>query len=199
MVYPSSLQKLIERLKYLPGVGEKSAERFAFSILDMDEEKTEALSTSILETPKKIHPCTCCNTLTENELCDVCSDPTREKDTLCVVEDARSVFLFENLGTYHGKYHVLKGLIDLSEGIRPEDIGLTNLVDRIKKEGYRELILAFKPSIEGETTALYIRNILEGMNVKVSRIASGIPMGADMEYVDPLTLERAFQDRKEVS
>ncbi len=199
MAYPNSLQKLIERLKYLPGVGEKSAERFAFSILEMEEEKSLSLAKSIEEVPTKIHECKRCHTLTENELCDVCSDSLRDKEVLCVVEDTKSVFLFEKLGTYNGRYHVLEGLIDLSSGIRPEDIGLNELVDRIKQENYKEVILAFKPSIEGETTALYIHNILEGLPIKISRIASGIPMGADMEYIDPLTLERAFQDRKEIA
>ena len=195
-MFPNSLKNLIETLKYLPGVGEKTAERYAFSLLNQDEEKIELLANSIKDCKKKIKRCKKCNSLTEKEICDICEDKSRDKSTLCVVEDAKSVFLFEKLGTYKGYYHVLNGLISPLEGINPDDIGLELLLDRIKKEDFQELILAFKPSIEGETTALYIKKILEGMKIKVSKIASGIPMGADMEFIDSITLERALQDRK---
>ena len=195
-MYPDSIRSLIESFKYLPGIGEKTAERLAFSVLELEEEQIEMFSSSILEVNKKIHKCPNCNTLTDLEQCMICSDSTREDDVLCVVEDSKSVFLFEKLGMFHGKYHVLDGVISPLDGVNPEDIGLSKLLDRIEKEKFKEIIFAFKPSIEGETTALYIKKVLDGMNIKITRLASGVPIGADMEYVDSLTLERALKDRK---
>ena len=195
-MYPDSIKNLVESFKYLPGIGEKTAERLAFSILELEDEQISMFSESLSEVKEKIHKCSRCNTLTDNELCFVCSDPTRDNKTLCVVEDAKSVFLFERLGMFHGKYHVLEGLISPLDGVNPEDIGLSKLLDRIKEEKFEEIIFAFKPSIEGETTALYIKKILEDLNIKITRLASGVPIGADMEYVDSLTLERALNDRK---
>jgi len=195
-MYPDSIKNLVESFKYLPGIGEKTAERLAFSILELEDEQIDMFSESLSEVKEKIHKCSKCNTLTDNELCFVCSDPTRDNKTLCVVEDTKSVFLFERLGMFHGKYHVLDGLISPLDGVNPEDIGLSKLLDRIKEENFDEIIFAFKPSIEGETTALYIKKILEDLNIKITRLASGVPIGADMEYVDSLTLERALNDRK---
>ena len=195
-MYPDSIRNLVESFKYLPGIGEKTAERLAFSILELDDEQIEMFSLSLKEVKEKIHKCKECNTLTDEELCFVCNDPTRDSKILCVVEDTKSVFLFEKLGMFHGKYHVLDGLISPLDGINPEDIGLSKLMDRINKDKFEEIIFAFKPSIEGETTALYIKKILEDINIKITRLASGVPIGADMEYVDSLTLERAIKDRK---
>ena len=197
-MYPESLRELIECLRYLPGVGEKSAERYAFSILDMDEEKIHSFASSLEEVKKKVHPCSKCNCLTENEVCEICSNKTRDNTVLCVVEDPKNVFLFERLGTFNGMYHVLSGLISPMDGINPEDIGIDKLITRIKDNHFKEIILALKPSIEGETTALYIKKVLEGLDLTVSKIASGIPMGADMEYIDAMTLERALTDRKNI-
>lgn len=197
-MYPDSLRNLIESFKYLPSVGEKTAERFAFSILNLDDEQVELFKESLEDVKKLVHPCKKCNTLTENELCSICSDQFRESTTLCVVEDVKSVFLFEKIGMFKGKYHVLNGLISPLDGINPEDIGLDKLIDRIHDEKFEEIIFAFKPSIEGETTSLYIKKILDGLNVKITKLANGVPIGADMEYVDSLTLERALNDRKEV-
>ena len=195
-MYPDSIKSLVESFKYLPGIGEKTAERLAFSILELEDEQIEMFSDSLKEVKEKIHKCKDCNTLTDEELCFVCNDPTRDSKILCVVEDTKSVFLFEKLGMFHGKYHVLDGLISPLDGVNPEDIGLSKLMDRINKDKFEEIIFAFKPSIEGETTALYIKKILEDMNIKITRLASGVPIGADMEYVDSLTLERAIKDRK---
>lgn len=197
-MYPESIKNLIESFKFLPGIGEKTAERLAFSILDLEEEQTELFSASIGEVKDKIHPCSICNTLTEDEECFICQDTSRNQNILCVVEDTKNVFLFEKLGMFHGKYHVLNGLISPLDGINPEDIGLEHLIDRIRNEHFQEIIFAFRPSIEGETTSLYIKKVLDGMGVTVTRLASGVPMGADMEYVDGLTLERALNDRKEI-
>lgn len=197
-MYPDSVKGLIESFKFLPGIGEKTAERLAFSVLDLDEEQASFFAENLIDVKKKVHKCNCCNTLTENDKCFVCSDDTRDNDLLCVVEDTKNVFLFEKLGMFHGKYHVLDGLISPLDGINPEDIGLDKLIDRIVEEKFKEIIFAFKPSIEGETTSLYIKRILDGLNVKTTRLASGVPIGADMEYVDSLTLERALNDRKEI-
>ena len=197
-MYPESIKDLIESFKFLPGIGEKTAERLAFSVLELDVEQTELFSESIINVKKNIHKCKVCNTLTENELCFVCSDHMRENSVICIVEDTKNVFLFEKLGMFHGNYHVLDGLISPLDGINPEDIGLNKLIDRVSSGEFKEIILAFKPSIEGETTALYIKRVLDGLDVKITRLASGVPMGADMEYVDSLTLERALNDRKEI-
>jgi len=199
MSYPKSIQNLIECFKKLPGIGEKTAERLAFSVLNMNEDVVDFFSLSIKEVKKKIRKCKECNNITENEICEICSDKSRNNDILCVVEDPKSVFLFENLGTYNGQYYVLNGLISPLDGINPEDINLDKLIVRIKKEKYKEVIIAVKPSIEGETTALYILKILKDTDVKVSKIAHGVPLGADMEYIDSLTLEMALEDRKQIS
>ncbi|MCI8568678.1 MAG: recombination protein RecR [Bacilli bacterium] len=197
-MYPESIKSLIESFKYLPGIGEKTAERLAFSILELEDEQIELFSSSLVDVKDKVHKCQTCNTLTENDFCYICSDSTRNSKVLCVVEDTKSVFLFEKLGMFNGKYHVLEGLISPLDGVNPEDIGIDKLLDRIQKEKYEEIIFAFKPSIEGETTALYVKKILDGINIKITRLASGVPIGADMEYVDSLTLERALNDRKEM-
>ena len=195
-MYPDSIKSLIESFKCLPGIGEKTAERLAFSVLDLEEEQIEYFSNSLIAVSNNVHKCKKCNTLTDKEYCFVCSDSSRESDVLCVVEDSKTVFLLEKLGMFHGKYHVLDGLISPLGGINPEDIGINLLLDRIQEEHFSEIIFAFKPSIEGETTSLYIKKILEGIDIKVTRLASGVPIGADMEYVDSLTLERALKDRK---
>lgn len=197
-MYPSSLQQLIDSFKYLPGIGEKTAERLAFAVMDIDEEIIEQFSLSLKNVKANIHRCPICNGLTDLEKCLICSDKSRDERTLCVVEEPKSVFLFEKLGLFKGKYHVLKGLISPLDGINPEDIELEKLIDRVKKESYKEIILAFKPSIEGETTSLYIKRILGDMDLSITKIASGIPIGADMEYIDAMTLERALMDRKNV-
>ena len=172
-------------------------EETLYSVL-MSEDEIDLFSESLVHVKKNIHPCPICNTFTDTDVCFICSDVGRDKTTLCVVEDTKNVFLFEKLGMFHGMFHVLDGLISPLDGINPEDIGLDKLIDRIKEEQFKEIIFAFRPSIEGETTALYIKRVLEGMEVKVTRLASGVPMGADMEYVDSLTLERALHDRKEI-
>ena len=197
-MYPNSIKNLIESFKFLPGIGEKTAERLTFAVLELEEEQAEFFSESIINLQKNIHKCKVCNTLTENELCFICENKLRNNDVLCVVEDTKSVFLFEKLGMFDGYYHVLNGLISPLDGVNPEDIGLDKLIERITNEKFKEIILAFKPSIEGETTALYIKKILSDMDIVVSKLASGLPIGAEMEYVDSLTLERSLLNRKEI-
>ena len=196
---PDSLKSLIDSFQNFPGIGEKTAERMAFSILNFDDDKFSLLQENLRLVKDEIHPCKKCNSLTDKELCEICESSIRDKNTICVVEDSKIVFLFEKLGTYKGLYHVINGLISPLDDINPEDIGLDKLLNRIKEEEIKEVILAFKPSVEGEITALYIKKILDGMNVLVTRLASGVPIGADMEYIDTLTLERALEDRKEIS
>jgi len=198
-MYPDSIKNLIESFKYLPGIGEKTAERLAFSILELDDDQVEFFSDSLKDFKTNIKKCSICNSLTDSDICSICSDVSRNNKILCVLEDSKNVFLFEKAGFFNGKYHILNGLISPLDGVNPEDIGIDKLLDRIEKEKFEEIIFAFKPSIEGETTALYIKKILSGLNVKFTRLASGVPMGADMEYVDSLTLERALNDRKEIN
>ena len=195
-MYPDSIKNLIEAFKYLPGIGEKTAERLAFSVLDLEDDQVELFSSSLLDVSNDIHRCPICNSLTDLDKCIICNDSMRDDDILCVVEDPKSVFLFEKIGLFRGKYHVLDGLISPLDGINPEDIGISKLLTRIEEEHFSEIIFAFKPSIEGETTSLYIKKILADLNIKITRLASGLPIGADMEYVDSLTLERALNDRK---
>lgn len=197
--YPKSLKELIECFKKLPSIGEKTAERMAFSVMNMDVNQVELFSQSLLNVKNNIKRCKICNNLTETEICEICSDGSRSNGVLCVVESPKSVILFEKIGSYSGKYHVLDGLISPLDGITPNDINIKTLLDRVEKENIREIIVAVKPSIEGETTALYISKIFENSPVLVSKIAHGVPLGTDMEYIDSLTLELALEDRKKIS
>lgn len=197
-MYPESLKNLIESFKMLPGIGEKTAERMAFFILDMDADNVDFFSDSISNAKKKLHKCSRCNNITDQDVCSICTDSNRNTKTLCIIEDPKSLYMFEKTKIYNGYYFILNNLISPLNGINPEDIGLEKLLQLIKNNDFDEIIIAVKPSIEGETTSLYIKRILEGLDIKVTRLASGIPMGADIEYIDSLTLERAINDRKEI-
>lgn len=199
MLYPETINNLIDCYKKLPGIGEKTAERMALYCLEMDEDVLELFADSLTSVKKKIKRCKKCNNLTENELCNICDDGSRDEKIICVVEDIKNVFQFERIGSYRGLYHVLDGLISPLDNINPEDLNLKSLVERIEKENIQEVIIAVKPSIEGETTSLYISKILQDKNVTVSKIAYGVPIGADMDYVDALTLELALEERKNIS
>lgn len=200
MKYPNIINDLIECFKKLPGIGEKTAERLALSTLEMDDEVLNIFSDSLKDVKQKIKRCKICNNLADEEICTICKNSdSRDKYTICVVEEPKNVILFEKVGSYQGMYHVLDGLISPLEGVNPEDINIQSLIDRIKKENIKEIIIAVKPSVEGETTALYISKLLEGLDVVVSKIAHGVPIGVDMEYIDALTLEMALEDRKNVS
>ena len=198
MNYPSTLKNLIECYKKLPGVGEKSAERMALATLDLDQEILDKFSDSVKNLKTNIKRCKICNNYCESEICDICSDESRNKTTICVVEEPKNIMLFERMGSYNGIYHVLDGLISPLEGINPEQINFQSLLDRIDNENIKEVIFALKPSIEGETTTLYIKKFLEKKDVIVSKIAHGVPMGADIDYIDTLTLELALENRNEV-
>lgn len=197
-MYPSSIRNLIDCLKDLPGIGEKSAERLAFSILNFDHDKLDCFSEAI-SSIKNIKRCSICNNITDNDLCYICADEKRDNDKIFVVEKAKDIVLFEKMGNYNGKYHVLGSLISPLDGINPEDINIDGLVNRVKDNDISEVIVVLKPSIEGETTMQYINKVLSKYNVKVSKIPIGIPLGAEIEYIDSMTLEMAFEDRKNIS
>jgi recombination protein RecR len=199
MLYPKSLSRLIESFKKLPGIGDKTAERMALSVLQFDKETIDIFAQSIKDVNEKIKECPICHHLTEEDECYICKDKNRNADILCIVEEPKDVISLEKIGTFNGRYHVLGGLISPSDGINPEDINISSLVDRIKNNKVKEVILALKSSIEGETTALYISKVLGGLELKISKIAYGLPIGVDIEYIDALTLERALEDRIDVS
>jgi recombination protein RecR len=199
MKYPSTILNLIECLKKFPGIGEKTAERLALSLLDMEDDVLDLFSKSLKDIKTKIKKCSICNNLSEEDKCEICKNKDRNTKIICVVEEPKNVILFEKLNIFDGYYHVLDGLISPIDGINPEDINIASLIDRVKKDKVIELILALKPSVEGETTALYISKLLEKTNVKITKIAYGIPMGAEMDYVDSLTLELALENRMDIT
>ena len=198
-MYPKTITNLIECFKKFPGVGEKSAERMALSCLNLDEETIKLFKESLENSKTKIKKCQRCGNLSEEDECQICQDQNRDQTTICVVEESKNIVLFEKIGSFNGKYHVLGGLISPLDGVNPDDINVDSLIKRIEEEKIKEIILAVKPTIEGETTALYIRKLLEGKDVKITKIAHGIPMGADIDYIDPLTLEIALEGRSQIS
>ena len=200
MKYPKSIEELIECFKMLPGIGEKNAERLCFAVLQSSEEQSKKFSDSIMNVKTKIKKCNICNNYTEDsDICEICSDQSRDKNTICVVENVKDLILLEKSNAYKGIYHVLEGLISPLEGVNPEDIKINQLINRIKKENIKEVILALNMTMEGETTSLYILKLLEGTGVSVSKIAAGIPVAADMEYLDSLTIQRALEGRNKLS
>ena len=199
MIYPASLEKLINYYKKLPGIGEKNAERLALSTLNFKEEDIESFADALKATKEKIRKCSVCGHLSETEVCPICSSDARNKNLICVIEDYKSVFSFEKVGNYDGVYHVLNGLISPADNIGPDNINLASLVKRVEQLDNPELILALKSTVEGETTTLYIKKIFEKKDVKISRLSYGIPMGAEIDYLDIITLDKALEDRKQIS
>lgn len=197
-MYPNSIKNIIDCFKDLPGIGEKTAERLAFSLINFDKNKLTSFSDAIIDVRDKLTYCMICGNITEDKVCSICNDKERNDKLIFVVEKAKDIALFEKINVYNGKYHVLGGLISPLEGIGPDDININKLVTRVEKNGIQEIILALKPSIEGETTMQYIKKILENKNVKITRIATGIPMGTDIEYIDTMTLEFALEERKDI-
>lgn len=195
-MYPKSLQDLIESFKNLPGVGQKTAERYALAMLDRDEAVVELFAQSLLDVKHNIKPCKVCGNYTENELCSICENVERNHKLVCVVESSKDVIAMEKTNEYNGVYHVLNGLISPTKGIMPDDINISSLMDRI--DDIEEVIIATNPTLEGETTAMYLANLIKNKNVKVTRIAYGLQMGSHVDYVDELTLIRALEGRKEI-
>lgn len=199
MVYPKTLEKIVNFYKKLPGVGEKSAERYALATLNLDDDLVADFSDNLVIAKEKLSPCKICNHLTDQEICPICSDDSRDKNLICILEDYKSVFSFEKAENYRGVYHVLNGLISPMNNVGPEDVNISSLVKRVEQLDNPELILALKSSIEGETTTLYIKKIFEKKNVTISRLSYGIPMNAEIDYLDILTLDKALEDRKKIS
>lgn len=196
--YSRSLSKLIDELSRLPGIGRKTAQRLAFYIIDMPKEDVSNLSNAILEAKENLRYCTVCYNFTDGDLCNVCSDKTRDPSTICVVSDPRDVVAMEKTREYHGLYHVLHGVISPMDGVGPEDIKIKELLERIKNNDIKEIILATNPDIEGEATAMYIAKLIKPFGIKVTRIAHGVPVGGDLEYTDAVTLSRALEGRREM-
>lgn len=199
MNYPDTIKDLIECFSKLPSIGTKTAERLALSTIDMSEEVIDLFSESLKNIKTKIKKCDICNNYTESDKCSICSNDKRNKDILCIVENPKDINLIEKNNIYNGYYFVLQNLISPSNGLDPTSIELDRIIDLIKSNNVKEVIIAIKPNIEGETTSLYISKLLEKYDVVVSRIALGIPMGADIDYVDSLTLEMALENRKIIS
>jgi len=196
MNYPSTITNLIECYKKLPGIGGKTAERLALATLNLPDEVIDVFSDSIKKVKINTKRCKKCNAFSETDICDICANELRDQSIICVVEDPKNVILFEKVGTYKGLYHVLGGLISPLDGITPDDLNIESLIGRIKNDGIKEVIIAVRPTIEGETTALYLSKVLKSLDVVVSTIAHGIPLGSDMEYMDSLTLDIALRERK---
>lgn len=192
------LQKLIEQFARLPGVGRKMAQRFAFYVLDLPEDKAREFAETITNAKQKIKKCTICGNFTEGELCPICSAKGRDTGLICVVEDPRDVLAFERTREYNGVYHVLHGLISPMEGIGPDQLTIKELLNRIATTEVSEVVMATNPTVEGEATAMYIAKLLKPLGVKVSRLAYGIPVGGNLEYADEVTLYRALEGRSEL-
>ena len=195
--YSGHIKDLIEELGYLPGIGKKTAQRLAFHIINMPQERVDALAEAIVNAKKNIHECKLCHTLTDKEICPICSDESRNHNIIMVVENSRDMAAYEKTEKYDGVYHVLHGAISPMLGIGPEDIRLKELIKRLE-EPVEEVIIATNSSLEGETTAMYISKLLKPLDIKVTRIASGVPVGGDLEYIDEVTLLRALEGRVEL-
>ena len=196
--YAAPIARLLEELERLPGIGPKSAQRLAYHILRGDSEAAERLADAIVEVKQSIRFCSRCFNFAETDLCDICADPQRDASAICVVEEPRDVVAIERTGEFRGTYHVLQGAISPIDGIGPEQLRVRELVDRVSGGEVTEVILATNPNVEGETTALYIARLLKPLSIKVTRIASGLPVGGDLEYADEVTLGRALEARREM-
>ena len=198
-MYPKVLEELISCFKKYPTIGEKSAERLALATLDLSEDELNNFSNTLIKAKKVLKPCKICCNLTDKDICDICNDENRNKNIICVVEDYKSLISFEKAGNYKGVYHVLNGLISPIDNVSPQDINISSLVKRIEKLDKPEIIIALRSSIEGQTTTLYIKQIFENKGVTISRLSYGIPMGAEIDYLDVLTIDKALSDRKIIS
>ena len=195
----SLLNKLIQAFKVLPGIGEKSAQRMAFHILEKNKEGGKNLAKLINESVEYIRNCSECRNLTEEAVCDICSDEKRNKKLICVVESPTDVLAIENSGCFKGKYFVLMGRLSPIDGVAPEDLGIPKLIERVKSSEIDEIIIATSPTIEGDATSFYIKDQIDENSIVISRIAYGVPMGGELEYVDNTTLGRAIQGRREIN
>ena len=196
--YPATIVNLIKNICKLPGIGEKTAERLAMHILRAPRKEAEQLSKSILEAKEKVRFCKLCYGLSDDEVCKICTDPTRDASLLCVVEQPADMVAMEKSGAFIGRYHILSGVLSPMNGVGPEDIRMTELIAKIKRGQIKEVVLATSTSVEGEATASFIAERLKTDTLKVTRIASGVPMGGDLKYVDQVTLKKAMEARHDV-
>lgn len=196
--YIESLQRLAEQFGRLQGVGRKSAMRMAFSVIEMDEDAAAEFATAILDAKQRIHECPVCGNLTDEELCYVCDDQTRDRGVICVVEDVKALMSIEKVREFKGVYHVLHGAISPVNGITPDKIRFRELIERVGQDAVEEVIIATNPTPDGEVTAMYISKYLKPLGVKVTRLAYGVPVGSDLEYADEVTLGRAIEGRRDV-
>ena len=195
-VFIEPIGKLINEFSKLPGVGAKTAQRFAYEIINMTEEEAENFANCIVDCKKKVHYCKSCGNFTDGEICDICKE--RSAETVCVVKEPKDVIAMEKISEYKGVYHVLHGTLKPSENVGPKDIAIASLLERVTSGNVKEVIMATNPDYDGEITAMYISGLLKPLGVKVTRLAHGIPVGSDIEYTDEVTLSRAFVDRKEL-
>lgn len=194
----AALEKLIEQFQKIPSIGRKTAQRMAFHVLDLTDEQAKEFADAIIDAHTKIHHCALCHNLTENELCPICESASRDHTTVCVVEEPRDVLAMERMREFGGVYHVLHGVISPMNGIGPEQLTIKGLVERVAEGKIAEVIMATNPTIEGDTTAMYISKLIKPFGVRVTRLAYGIPVGADIEYADDVTLMRALSGRSEL-
>lgn len=196
--YSGPITRLIEEFSKLPGIGRKTAQRLAFHVINMNMNDVEALSKAIVEAKKEIKYCSICYNITDKDPCSMCSNKNRDSGVICVVEDPRDVAAMEKTKEFHGKYHVLNGVISPMDGIGPDMIRIKELVQRLGNQEVTEVIMATNPTIEGEATAMYIARLLKPMGIKVTRIAHGLPVGGDLEYADEVTISKALEGRREI-
>ncbi len=198
MNYTKPLARLVEEFQKLPGIGPKSAQRMAFHILKMTKNEVQKFSDAILDAKEKIKYCRQCFNMSSENPCEICTNTNRDRSTVCVIAETRDLIALERTREYKGLYHVLQGLISPLDGITPEDLRIKELIERLQGDDIKEIILALSPSVEGEATSMYLAKIIKPLGVKVSRIAYGLPVGADLEYADEVTLARALEGRREV-
>ena len=196
--YSPSIEKLIESFEKLPSIGHKTAIRLAFHMLDMSNEEIEEYTKSITDTKQKLKFCSTCFNISDTDPCPICQDSKRDQSTICVVEDVRDIMAMERTHEYKGVYHVLHGTISPMNGIGPDEIKIKELLNRIKDNDIKEVIIATNPRVEGEATSIYISKLVKAFNIKVTRIAHGIPVGGDLEYTDEITLMKAMEGRREI-
>lgn len=195
--YPGALENLIRELGKLPTIGRKTAERLALYLLSQDAETAERLSRAIIEVTQKVRQCKICHNYTEEEICSICSDPSRDRSTICVVSQPQELLKLEKTGEYRGLYQVLGGLISPVDGVEPEDLHIAELLERLNAGEVQEVILALNPKVEGEATAMYLARQIRPLGIRVTRIAHGVPIGRDLEFADELTLSQALRGRSE--
>jgi recombination protein RecR len=196
--YAEPIARLIDELRKMPGIGQKTAQRLAYSLLRRSLEDAQRLSQAILDVKEKIRYCSRCNNFSDRDPCNYCSSPNRTQDIICIVEEPNDILSIEKTREYHGQYHVLHGVLSPMNGIGPEDLKLKNLLERLREGNVQEIILAMNPNVEGEATSIYLAKLLKPIGIKVTRIALGLPVGSDLEFADEVTMSKALEHRHEL-